>query len=93
MKIPLLSLSLSILAICHHVTDANFFGHPVAAPPSASSDVGARELSVCGSHHMPCAAAEPCCNSMLELADFFFFMSVAKTCLLLTQPLFFVFCS
>jgi hypothetical protein len=56
---PLLSLLLlSPLASQNRLVEGSLFGHR-----NHPSSLTTRERSYCGTHHMPCPAAEPCCNS------------------------------
>lgn len=59
MKTLILSISLFLLALPLRPVEASFFGRHQNLPKSLTS----RESSFCGSHHMPCPIAEPCCNS------------------------------
>jgi hypothetical protein len=69
MRPPTLSLSLSLLLLSllfgpwssqPQTAEASFFGRRSYDGVTSLTD---RESSHCGSHHMPCPAAEPCCNS------------------------------
>ncbi|KAF9140096.1 hypothetical protein BGX30_007036 [Mortierella sp. GBA39] len=59
MKTLALSISLLLLALPLMPVEASFFGRHQNLPKSLTT----RESSFCGSHHMPCPIAEPCCNN------------------------------
>ncbi|OAQ33925.1 glycoside hydrolase family 16 protein [Linnemannia elongata AG-77] len=59
MKTLTLSISLLLLALPLTPVKASFFGRHQNLPKSLTT----RESSFCGSHHMPCPIAEPCCNN------------------------------
>lgn len=57
---PLLSLLLLPLASQNRLVEGSLFGFRNQHHPNSLTT---RESSFCGAHHMPCPAAEPCCNS------------------------------
>lgn len=71
MKTLTLSISLFLLVLPLKPLEASFFGRHQNLPSSLT----ARESSFCGSHHMPCPVAEPCCNSTF---NFVFPSSIKK---------------
>jgi len=69
MKALTLSASLFLMALPLAPIEASFFGRRHDLPSSLTE----RESSYCGSRHMPCPVAEPCCNSAFL---FSFFVSI-----------------
>ncbi|KAG0251537.1 hypothetical protein BG011_007538 [Mortierella polycephala] len=57
----LLNLSLALWTLETQLVEGSFFGRN--NHDHHSNSVTTRESSYCGSRHMPCPAAEPCCNN------------------------------